>query len=45
MVITYKYMFRGPSAGQTQMTMDLEHDTFLVEERERDMRQLEVTLI
>jgi len=31
---------RGPSAAQT---MDLENNTHLVEERERDMRQLEVT--
>ncbi|XP_065889537.1 syntaxin-7-like isoform X2 [Dysidea avara] len=33
---------RGPSAAQT---MDLEHNTYLVEERERDMRQLETDIV
>jgi len=40
-VVIYDYqLFRGPSAAQT---LDLENNTYLVEERERDMRQLEVT--
>ena len=40
-VVMYNYQsFRGPSAAQT---MDLENNAYLVEERERDMRQLEVT--
>ena len=37
-------LLRGPSAAQNQaLAMDMEHDTYLVEERQRDMRQLEVT--